>query len=350
MEAKNRIIIHIDLDAFFAACEEVRKPELRGKPVVIGADPKEGKGRGVVSTANYEARKYGIKSAMPISWAYRRCKHAIFLSVDMSYYAKVSQRIMNNLRNFSKKFEQVSIDEMYLDISDKVKDYEKAEKLSKNIKSIIYKNEKLTCSIGIAPNKLLAKIASDFKKPDGLIMVKPYEVKMFLYPLPVDKLQGVGPKTTVRLNDLGIKTIGELQKASMQKLIQEFGKNFALFLKQSAAGIDNREVQEEGERKSVGEQITFEKDTKDKKQIYEALDKMLENSFNFLKKQEVSYKTVTVKIRYEDFETHTTQKTFKVAFKNLEKTKQIAHELLKPFLQSEKKIRLVGASLSGFVG
>jgi len=198
---KERVIMHIDLDAFFAACEENRRPELKGKPVVVGADPKKGEGRGVVSTCNYPARKYGIHSGMPITWAYRRCAYAVFLPVDMALYGKTSRRVMHLFKKYAKKFEQTSVDEAFLDVSNL--GYEKTEKLSREIKKELRERENLTCSIGIAPNMLLAKIASEFQKPNGLTTVRPYEVKMFLYTLPVRALLGVGPKMEVSLKKIG---------------------------------------------------------------------------------------------------------------------------------------------------
>jgi DNA polymerase IV (DinB-like DNA polymerase) len=183
---KFRIIFHVDMDKFFAAVEERVHPEIRGKPVIVGAAPKEGKGRGVVSTCNYEARKFGVKSGMPTSRAWTLCPQAVYLSVNFELYIEFSSRIMNILRSYADKFEQWGIDEAFLDISSRVKNYQEAKQLAQEIKGEIYKKEELTCSIGIGPNKLVAKIASDFQKPTGLTIVEEENVKTFLSPLPVD--------------------------------------------------------------------------------------------------------------------------------------------------------------------
>jgi len=178
----NRIILHVDMDSFFAAIEERAHPEYTGKPIVVGADPKEGKGRGVVSTCNYKARKFGIKSGMPISRAWRLCSEAVYLPVNFKLYEEVSSELMTILRKYADKFEPIGIDEAFLDVSLRAKNFEDARRLAQRIKKEIYEEEKLTCSIGVGPNKLVAKIASDFKKPDGLTVVEEREVKQFLSP------------------------------------------------------------------------------------------------------------------------------------------------------------------------
>ncbi|MEM3228470.1 MAG: DNA polymerase IV, partial [Candidatus Micrarchaeaceae archaeon] len=185
-----RIIMLIDMDSFFVACEELRRPEIRGKPVIVGADPKGGSGRGVVSTASYEARKYGIRSGMPISAAYRLKKDAIFLPVDEPYYESVSEKVMAVIRGFSEKFEQVSVDEAYIDVSEKIKDYDSAMAYAKSIKERMLKETGLRCSIGIGPNKLIAKMACEASKPDGIKLVKEDEAKKFLADMPIEKLYG----------------------------------------------------------------------------------------------------------------------------------------------------------------
>ena len=343
MKEHERVIVHLDIDAFYAACEEIRKPELRGRPVVIGADPKEGKGRGVVSTCNYKAREYGIKSGMPISWAYRRCPQAVFLPVDMPYYMEVSHHIMGIIKRYGEKFEQVSIDEAYLQIA---RNYGDAERIASKLKKEIKEREKLTCSIGVGSNKLIAKIASDFKKPDGLTVVKPYEVKMFLYPLAVDKLLGVGPKTTAALEAFKIKTIGDLAKFHLERLQKEFGKNLGQHLHLLSQGIYDDEIGEEREMKSVSRQATFEQDTKDRELISTALNEMLLECFVEVQRYNLKFRNITVKVRYEDFDTRTRQKSYKHAL-NRDESLSIAKNLLLYFLRDNRKVRLVGIALSG---
>jgi DNA polymerase IV (DinB-like DNA polymerase) len=212
MSEKKRGIFHLDMDHFYTAVEERERPEIRGKPVIVGADPKAGKGRGVVSTSNYEARKAGVRSGMPISQAWRLCSEAVYLPPNFPLYIKVSGEIMDIARKYTDKFEQWGIDEAFLDVTSKVKDYAEAEALARKIKQEIKEKQSLTCSIGVGPNKLIAKIASDFQKPDGLTIVREEEVEKFLAPLPVRKLLWVGRKTEAKLKALGVNTIGDLAR------------------------------------------------------------------------------------------------------------------------------------------
>jgi DNA polymerase IV (DinB-like DNA polymerase) len=205
----SRIILHIDMDSFYASVEMHERPELRGKPVVVGADPKNGKGRGVVATCSYEARAFGIRSAMPISQAFVLCPHAVFLPSDFPLYARISSDIMNILRSYGFRSEQVSIDEAFLDVSP-LGSFAAAYALAGRIKTVIRTNMGLSCSVGVAPAKIVAKIASDFKKPDGLTIVEPGNAAAFLAPMPVRKIPGIGKKSELELHELGIRNIGEL--------------------------------------------------------------------------------------------------------------------------------------------
>lgn len=220
-EPSSRIILHIDMDSFYASVEMHEHSELMGKPVVIGADPKKGKGRGVVATCSYEARAFGIRSAMPISQAFFLCPQAIFLPPDFPLYTRISSEIMTILRSFCFQFEQVSIDEAFLDVSP-VGSFSAAELLAGQIKTMIRTTMGLSCSVGVAPSKLVAKIASDFKKPDGLTMVKPGKVAAFLAPMPVRKIPGIGKKSELELHELGIRSIGELAAYDVQRLVARF--------------------------------------------------------------------------------------------------------------------------------
>jgi DNA polymerase IV (DinB-like DNA polymerase) len=314
----------------------------------VGADPKEGKGRGVVSTCNYEARKYGIRSGMPISRAWKLCPHAVYLPVNHKLYEEVSSRIMKILRGYADKFERWGIDEAFLDVSTKVKDYKDAERLARRIKREIYKRERLTCSIGVGPNKLVAKIASDFRKPDGLTIVKEGDVKAFLAPLPVNKLLWVGKKTARKLNAMGIKTIGDLADYDPSILAEKFG-SWGTQIYLYAQGIDNSEVQERWEIKSMSRDTTFEEDTSDVNLILKTLDSLVEDVHKQLIESKFTCKTVTVKVRYEDFETHTHGKTLPFLTDRLEDIRKTARELLRETLSPDKKLRLVGIRLSNFV-
>jgi DNA polymerase IV (DinB-like DNA polymerase) len=345
---QHRIIFHVDMDQFFAAVEEQLHPEIKGKPVVVGADPKAGKGRGVVSTCNYEARKYGIRSGMPITKAWRLCPDAVFLPVNIPLYMQVSNRIMEILSSYTDKFESWGIDEAFLDVTLRVKDFEEARQLALQIKKEIYEKEKLTCSIGIGPNKLVAKIASDFQKPDGLTVVEEENVKAFLEPLDIDKLLWVGKKTARRLNALGIKTIGDLARYDPSILAEKFGvMGTQLYL--YAQGFDRSEVGIRGEVKSIGRNITFEKDTSDWDIVLKVLDKLCEEVHKEAKESNFLFKTITVTVRYEDFETHTHSRTLPFLTNRLEDFKKIAHELMQPYFRPERKIRLIGSRVSTLV-
>ncbi len=368
-----RTIMHIDLDAFYASAEQREHPEWKGLPVVVGADPKEGFGRGVAMTASYEARKFGIKSAMPISQAYRLCPTAVFVRPNFPLYMTASEGVMRILRSHADKFEQVGIDEAFIDASSKLENssepfYEKAqveqsltgpsrlmstwgsskneiEKFAAAIKKEILEKEKLTCSIGVASNKLVAKIASDYRKPDGLTIVAGGKEKEFLSPLPVRKLIGVGEKTDLALKELGISTIGELASTPQDFLFGEFGK-MGLYLNEAANGIDNSEVEENYEIKSINRNTTFDEDTKDEAIIFATIDEMLEDAHNYLTAGNFRCKTVGIRVRFEDFETHTKEKTLGEATTDIGLIKSTAKKLLQPFFSDNRKIRQVGIRLA----
>jgi DNA polymerase IV (DinB-like DNA polymerase) len=348
MAEKKRIILHVDMDHFFTAIEERMHPEYRGKPVIVGADPKEGKGRGVVSTCNYEARKYGVRSGMPISRAWKLCPNAIYLPVNYELYTKVSERIMAILRKYADKFESWGIDEAFLDVTTRVKDYAEAEALARQIKKEILEKEGLTCSIGIGPNKLVAKIASDHQKPDGLTVVTEEEAEKFLAPLPVRKLLWVGRKTEQKLRAMGIKTIGDLARHDPTVLAETFGViGTQLYL--MAHGIDKSEVEEQRQIKSISRDITFEEDTSDFNLVLDTLEKLAEEVHNDLMRQQLYFKTVTVRVRYENFETHTHSRTLPFMTNRLQDLKKTAKELIQDYLKPERKIRLIGVRVSNFI-
>ena len=339
-----RIILLVDMDYFFAQVEERANPSLKGRPVVVGADPKEGKGRGVVSTCSYEARKFGIKSGMPISTAWQKCPTAVFLPVRFELYGEASHAVMKIFRTYSDKFEQMSVDEAYLDVSSRCKNYEEAEELAKKLKKEVLEKEKLTCSVGIGPNKLISKIAAGENKPDGLTVVRPTEVRSFLNPKKVGVLYGVGPKTEAHLNSLGIITVEDLSKVPKETLLQEFGI-FGEDLYSMSRGIDERELSEEWVTKSIGRQYTFEKDTKNRKFIMSMIDDMIREIYRELKEQDFVFKNIVLKVRYEDFDTHTKSKTLEDYTDNVKIIRKVAEEQLAPFLKDQRKIRLVGISV-----
>jgi len=347
MSEKKRIIFHLDMDHFFTAVEERERPEYKGKPVIVGANPKEGKGRGVVSTCNYEARRFGVRSGMPISKAWKLCSEAIYLPVNYELYVKVSSEIMDIMRKHADKFEQWGIDEAFLDVTSKAKDYAEAEALARQIKREIYEKKKLTCSIGIGPNKLVAKIASDFQKPDGLTIVKQEETEKFLDQLPVRKLLWVGRKTEQKLKAVGINTIGDLARYDPTVLAETLGvMGTQLYL--MAHGIDKSEVEERGEIKSISRDVTFEEDTSNFEFILNTLDDLSEQVHSDALRQNLCFKTVTVKVRYENFETHTHSKTLPLITNRLQDLNKTTRELMQEYLRLDRKIRLVGVKVSNF--
>jgi len=343
-----RIILHVDLDAFFPSVEVREHPELKGKAVVVGADPKEGKGRGVVSSASYEARKFGIRSALPISRAWKLCPDCVYLRPHFDLYVPASNSVMNILKSHADKFEQGGIDEAYLDISSQVKDFDEAREFGKRLMEEVLEKERLTCSIGVAPNKMIAKIASDFKKPYGLTVVKEDEVKEFLFPLKVRKIPGVGPKTERSLKELGIETLADLASIKPEMLTRLFGV-WGARLHEFANGIDNSEVIEEYETKSIGRDTTFEKDADDSEQIFQVLDGLAEEVHEDVIANGFKFKTITVRVRYQDFDTHTRSKSLLFPTNDLDILKNTAKRLIAPFLRGNKKIRLIGVRVSNLI-
>lgn len=346
VQQADRIIMHLDMDYFFAAVEERRRPELKGRPVVVGADPKEGKGRGVVSTCNYEARKFGIRSGMPISRAWQLCPQAAYLPVDFTMYRDASEEIMNTARKHARKVEQVSIDEAYMDATD-VGSYDKALRLAERIRQEIRDSQNLTCSIGIGPNKLVAKIATDMKKPDAITTIKPDEVRQKVWPLSVGKLLGVGKKTAGRLREMGIRTIGDLAASDVSMLMAELG-TMGYEFHQMANGMDERPVEEYWEPKSISREVTFEKDVNDANMLTEMLGQLSREVHKEAIDSSYSFRTVTLKIRFSDFETHTKSRTINIT-NSYELLAETAKELAKPFLTGRKAIRLVGVKASNLV-
>ena len=333
------------MDAFFAAIEELDHPEYRGKPVVVGADPKGGKGRGVVSTCNYEARKYGIHSAMPISQAYKRCPFAIYVFPRGSRYGEISQKLFAILSEFTPKVEPVSVDEAFMDITGCIRLLGSPEEIANKIKQRIKDELQLSASIGIAPIKFVAKIASDLKKPDGLVIVEPGQVTEFLYPLPISRMWGVGKKTEIQLKALGINTIGDLAKLSQDAMIKKFGKS-GLHFWTLANGIDEREVEYDHFVKSVSLENTFEEDVSNEKTIEQTINAIADNLGRILRKKQVKGKTVTLKIRLHDFSTSTRSHSFGSYLDSSQIISETALKLYHDFQKHGKKVRLLGIAVS----
>ncbi|MCF7887359.1 MAG: DNA polymerase IV [Candidatus Omnitrophica bacterium] len=343
-----RYIVHIDMDAFFAAVEQRDKPGLADKPVIIGADPKGGKGRGVVSTASYQARKFGLVSAMPISEAYRRCPQGVYLRPNIVRYSKESEKIYKIFYQFSPLVEPVGIDEAFLDISGSFHIFGNPVQTSLLLKEKIKKEIGLTASVGLAPNKMAAKIASDLNKPDGFCQVEQNKLLDFLWPLETSKLWGIGKKTKKILNNLGINKIGQLASFDKKILEEYFGKN-GLGLWQLANGIDRRKVEQPVEAKSIGGEFTFPKDTADSCQIESILSKLSEEVASRLKKSGIRAKNVCLKIRLEDFSTHSRSLRLIKATNFYDTIFQSVKKLYYDSGFPGKKIRLVGVKSEKFI-
>ena len=339
-----RIILHVDMDSFFASVEVRENPALAGRPVVVGADPKGGKGRGVVCTCSYEAREYGIRSAMPISEAYVRCPEAVYLPVSHGLYCEVSTEIMDCIRPFADAFAQISVDEAYCDISS-CGSYTAAEALGREIKNRVKDCQGITCSVGIGPNKTIAKIASDYRKPDGMTIVRPDDATAFLSPLPVRKIPGVGKKAEERLASLGIATAGELATADPRHLRTVLGK-WGVVMHARANGIDDAPVTDRGERKSIGKEHTFSEDVTDRNQILQTLSTLTEKVCRRLRQDGGRGRTVTVKIRYRGFVTRTKASSFYHATDREDFILRTAQALILPFLTTTP-VRLIGVTVSG---
>lgn len=340
-----QIVLHVDMDSFFASVEVREKPELAGLPVVVGADPDRGKGRGVVCTCSYEAREYGIHSAMPVSQAYKLCPDAAFLPVNIRLYVQVSDNVMEIMKGFAGKFQQYSIDEAFLVPGPDIKSFEEAALCALRIKDEIRREERITCSVGVGPNKLIAKIASKFQKPDGLTVVRPEDVQDFVFPLDVSKIPGIGQKTTEALKLMGITRVEELANCDIQRLTEKFGK-MGLWLKQAAHGLDFSEIKESEEAvKSISRSSTFKENTNDPVKIAGYLELLAESVHKSLVKHQFLYKVVTIRVRYDDFSAYTRSKTIPVWTSDIFVIKRTAMQLLSEFI-GRQKIRLVGVGVS----
>jgi len=330
------------MDAFYTSVEQRDHPEHCGKPVIVGADPRGGRGRGVVAAASYEARTFGVHSALPISRAYRLCPQGVYLRGNMKQYASVSRRIMDVLKSYTDLVEQISIDEAFMDVS-VICIPEKGRALAQEVKENVLRQERLKASIGVAPNKFLAKIASDLEKPDGLVVVPAGGELAFLEHLPVERLWGVGPKTAERLHEMGYRTISDLWKVELGGL--PMGKHGDHLLKLSR-GIDARRVNSHHEAKSIGHETTFLEDTDDPKVVRNTLLKLAEAVARRLRKHGVRGKTITLKFRDADFVTETRAHTLREPTEDANEIFDVVLAQMERVRGKGKKIRLLGVSLS----
>ncbi len=339
-----RIIFHVDLDAFFTSVEEVENPALKGKPLIVGGLPDK---RGVVAAANYAARAFKVRSAMTTAQALRRCPQAIVIPPRHNLYRTYSERVMEILRQASPVLEQISIDEAFLDMTARIPNGFTPPEYARQLQNRIKTKLQLSASIGIAANKLLAKIASDFDKPGGLTYVPSGKEAAFLRLLPVRKLWGVGPKTAEKLAQLGVKTIGELAKQPEKKLVRLFGVNGAVMWRH-AQGIDNRPLKTTRIAKSISQETTFAQDVDNPKILTDTLHLMSVQLSRRLQKKDFSARTVTLKLRYSDFSTTTRNTTHNPATNHADDIYRQAHYLLQKHWNRARPLRLIGLGVSNF--
>jgi len=342
-ERSNRWVMHLDMDAFFASVEQRDNPEYRGKPLVVGALPGL---RGVVATCSYEARKYGIRSAMPISEACRRCPDAIYPRPDMDRYAAASRQVMLILNETSPMVESVSIDEAYLDISGLERLVGGLEEIGRLAKQKIQENVGLTCSVGIGPNRLIAKLASEHQKPDGLVVVRQEQVRDFLDPMPASNLRGVGRQTEKLLNRLNIRTVAHLKKYSLESLQGNFGKKGGQHLYDQARGIASDRVGLQVGRQSISKETTFNEDEMDQQRLRDRLHSLASEIGHIARRKGLKGRVVTLKIRLDGFETHTRQRKISVASNVDGKIFTIAWELYQASGFVGRAVRLIGVGIS----
>ncbi len=341
----HRVILHVDMDAFFAAVEQRDHPEYLGRPVIVGADPKDGRGRGIVATCSYEARKFGVHSAQPISQAWKLCPKGIYLPPAMDKYQRASDTIMSIFLDFTDLVEQVSIDEAFLDVTGSRRLFGAGPKIAQQIKSRILRETRLSCSIGIATNKFIAKVASDLEKPNGLVIVEPGKEKEFLAPLSIGRLWGVGKKTEAFLKSLGFDRIGQLAELPERQLVNRLGKT-GEHLCYLANGLDDRGVSPEEGYKSIGHERTFEKDTSEVGLIHDTLLNLSEMVAHRLRQHGARARTIAVKFREADFTTCTRRTTLNAPADTSEKIFPVAWKLVHPLLRKGVLVRLVGVYAS----
>jgi len=349
---RTRVVMLVDLDYFFAQCEELRNPALKGKPVVVGMYSGRTENSGAVSTANYEAREYGVKSGVPLFLAKKRLEgtEAVFLPVDYEFYEQISERTLQALRDYADVFEQVSIDEAYLDVTQRVQEsFDVAKELAQKMKDAVKKQHGLTLSVGVGPNKLVAKIACDSQKPDGLRVVKPEEAVFFLASLPVDRLIGVGRKTTAKMELLGIRTISDLARFDVQRLVEVFGKTLGVYFHNAANGVDDEPVKEAGEAESISRIATLKENTRDLAVILEKTRQLTEDIYKELAQRNISFKQVGIIAIMADLSVHSRSQTLDRPENSIEVLEKTVMALFEKFLsEPELGIRRVGVKISRF--
>lgn len=337
-------ILHVDMDAFFASVSELDYPQYKGKPLVVGAGA-----RGVVLSANYAARKFGIKAAMPVARAQRMAPTAIFIPPDHERYSEVSRRVMEIFFEFTPHVEPLSLDEAFLDVSGSRRLFGSGREIAAAIRERVREQERITCSVGIASSKFIAKLASGRCKPDGTLEIAPDRVLTFLHPLPVSELWGVGPKTNEELQRLGLRTVGEIANTPVETLRRALGDGAGESLYELSWGRDFREVITDSPEKSISAAETFPFDLEDQEDIFRELLRLSERATHRLRKRELRARTVALKVRFSDFTNLTKSKTFALPINGMREVFEIARDLFISLNLTGSRIRLLGVSLENLV-
>ena len=338
-----RKIIHIDMDAFYAAIEQRDNPAYRQRPIIVGGRPHS---RGVVATCSYEARRFGIHSAMPSAKAYQLCPQAIFVKPRFDIYRETSQQIRNIFAHYCDRIEPLALDEAYLDVSNSNWFQGSASLLAKQIKDEIFQQTGLTASAGVSYNKFLAKLASEHRKPDGLFLIPPEQGEAYVAQLAIEKFHGIGPATANKMHQLGVHNGSQLKQLSLELLQQHFGKAAQQYYN-IARGLDHRPVNAERTRKSIGSEVTFEHDISDRQVLIDHLQQLLRKCLNRLNETHQNAYTLTIKIKFDNFVQITRGRTLPQALRSDLETQPLLEELLHSATIEQRKIRLVGITLSG---
>jgi len=351
MDVIDRVVFHVDFDYFYAQCEELRNPDLKTKPVVVCVYADRGGDSGAVATANYLARKYGVKSGMPIKFAKKRLEqvpNAVFLPTNFDYYSEVSDKAMKIIREFADIVEYVGRDEAYLDVTKRTEgNFEKAAHLAQQLKNAIRSSTRLSSTVGVSSNKLVSKIASDFKKPDGLTVVEPEKIESFLGPLPIRTISGIGKKTEEKFSEMGLETIAQLRSVDVFTLNSHFGRKIGTYIYNAARGIDNDPVSPRHDPIQYSRIITLKQDSKDFDFLANDLEKLCDDLYETIVKDNILFKSVGIQFVQSDLSNRTKSKTLKNSTSNIEELKKTAMELLKESLQDQKlPIRRLGVKIS----
>jgi len=346
-----RVVFHIDFDYFYAQCEEVRKPELKTKPVCVCVFSDRGEGSGAIATANYTARKYGVKSGIPISFAKKRLEQrndAVFLPVDFEYYSKMTKKAMEIMKDNADIFEYVGRDEAYLDVTKRVEgNYEKASHLAQQIKNKIRAKIKLSCSIGVSSNKLISKIASDYQKPDGLTIIKPDKIEQFLKPLNIRVIPGIGKKTEQRFKEMNLETIEDLKKIDVFTLNKEFGRKNGTYMYNAIRGINDDPVKEKEESIQYSKITTLKKDSKDHEFLLENLKELCKQVHDVIIKNNKMFKSIGIHFVQSDLTNKSKSKILRNSTNNLEELEKNAEQLLLDALDNQTMtIRRLGVKVA----